>query len=278
MNHRRKLSTARILAIHISILFAMLSLGAHAAHAQDWAKAKLNKSPRHQEWVTIPYDHRKLQAYIVYPEISHKAPVVLIVHEIFGLSDWARSMADDLAAQGYIAIVPDLLSEHGPHGGGSSDFPDMDSTVKAVFQLDPRQVMSDLSATADYALKQPAANGKLAVAGFCWGGGKAFEYATLHKHLNAAFVFYGTPPVKEAMPAISAPVYGFYAGDDARVSSTVPSTTADMQAAGKVYRPVVYAGAGHGFMRAGEAPDASPANRKARDDAWARFLRLLGRM
>lgn len=262
----------------VALMAVLLALSGSVAQAQAWAKAKLDKSQRHREWVTINYDHRKLQAFVVYPEVSHKAPVVLVVHEIFGLSDWARSMADDLAAQGYIAIVPDLLSEHGPHGGGSSDFPDEDATVKAVFQLDPRQVMADLNATADYALKQPSANGELAVAGFCWGGGKAFEFATLHPHLRAAFVFYGPPPVKEAMTAISAPVYGFYAGDDARISSTVPETTAAMKAAGKEYRPVIYAGAGHGFMRAGEAPDASAANKKARDAAWARFIRLLGQM
>jgi carboxymethylenebutenolidase len=256
----------------------IVTLGSCTAQAQAWAKAKLDKSPRHREWVTISYDHRKVQAFIVYPEVSHKAPVVLVVHEIFGLSDWARSMADDLAAQGYIAIVPDLLSGAGPHGGGSSDFPDVDSTIKAVFQLDPRQIMADLNATADYALRQPSANGKLAVAGFCWGGGKAFEFATLRRHLNAAFVFYGEPPVKEAMPAITAPVYGFYAQDDARISSTVPATTAAMKAAGKLYRPVIYPGAGHGFMRAGEAPDASPANKKARDAGWARLLRLLHTM
>ncbi len=265
------------LAALVLLLLATL-LAVPAAHAQAWAKAKLDKSMRHREWVTIPYGNRKVQAFIVYPEVSRKAPVVLVVHEIFGLSDWARSMADDLAAQGYIAIVPDLLSGAGPHGGGSSDFPDMDATVKAVFQLDPRQVMADLNATADYALHQPSANGQLAVAGFCWGGGKAFEFATLRKNLNAAFVFYGPPPVKEAMAAIQAPVYGFYAGDDNRISSTVPQTEAEMKALDKPYHPVIYPGAGHGFMRAGEAPDATAANRTARDEAWGRFLRHLRSM
>jgi len=259
-------------------LMVLMMVASGSLLAQDWAKAKLNKSPRHQEWVTIQYAHRKVQAFVVYPEVKGKAPVVMIVHEIFGLSDWARGMADDLAAQGYIAIVPDLLSEHGPKGGGSSDFPDMDATVKAVFQLDPRQVMSDLKATADYAVKLPAANGKLAVAGFCWGGGQAFEFATLQPQLNAAFVFYGSAPDPAAMKAITAPVYGFYAGNDARITVTVPATTAAMKAAGKVYEPVTYDGAGHGFMRAGEAPDASPANRKARDEAMARLLALLKKM
>ena len=260
------------------VLMALMLVTPSSLVAQDWAKAKLNKSPRHQEWVTIQYAHRKVQAYVVYPEVKGKAPVVMLVHEIFGLSDWARSMADDLAAEGYIVIVPDLLSEHGPKGGGSSDFPDMDSTVKAVFQLDPRQVMSDLKATADYAVKLPSANGKLAVAGFCWGGGQAFTFATLYPNLNAAFVFYGSAPESGAMKAITAPVYGFYAGDDARITATVPATTTAMQAAGAVYQPVIYDGAGHGFMRAGEAPDASPANRKAREEALARMLALLKKM
>jgi carboxymethylenebutenolidase len=258
---------------------AALALTAATAHSQDWAKAVLNKSPRHQEWVKVTYGSRTVNAFVVYPEVSHKAPVVLLIHEIFGLSDWARSQADDIAAMGYIVIAPDLLSGFGPNGGDSSAFPDMQSTTKAVSGLDPATVTADLNATADYALKFPAANGKLAVIGFCWGGGQSFRFATNRKDLSAVFVFYGPPPPDDAMKNITAPVYGFYAGSDARISATVPDTKTAMAAAGKKYDPVIYDGAGHGFMRAGEDPaNTNPANTAAREQALTRLQALLGKM
>jgi len=244
----------------------------------DWPKAKLDKSPRHREWVTIKHGDRSVQAFVVYPEVKEKAPVIIVIHEIFGLSNWARSMADDLAAEGYIAIAPDLLSGFGPGGGGSDKFPDQDATVKAVSGLDAAVVTADLNATADYAKKLPASNGKLAVMGFCWGGGKSFAFATERKDLSAAFVFYGPGPDAAAIQSITAPVYGFYAGNDARIGATIPDTTKAMQAAGKKYEPVTYEGAGHGFMRAGEAPDASPENQKARDESMKRLRVLLKAM
>jgi carboxymethylenebutenolidase len=254
----------------------------HAMHASNdptpWAKEKLEKSPRHREWVSIKYGGRTVQAFVVYPEVSHKAPVVIVIHEIFGLSDWAREMTDEIAAEGYIAIAPDLLSGLGPKGGGSSDFPDQDATVKAVSGLDADTVTADLNATADYAKKLPAANGKLAVAGFCWGGGKTFAFATHRPDLSAAFVFYGPGPDAAAMSAIAAPVYGFYAGNDARIGATVPATTDAMKAAGKKYEPITYDGAGHGFMRAGEAPDAKPDDKKAREEGFTRLTTLLKAM
>jgi carboxymethylenebutenolidase len=255
-------------------LCAMLTLAALPAHAQDWAKQMLDKSSRHQEWVKIPNGNRTIDAFVVYPEVKAKAPVIVLIHEIFGLTDWARSMADDLAANGYIVIAPDLLSGTGPNGGGTSSYADQDARVKAVSQLNPDQVMSDLNATADYGKKLPAANGKLAVVGFCWGGGKSFQFATIRHDLNAAFVFYGPQPAN--ISAITAPVYGFYGGSDARISSTVPATTAAMKAAGKTYEPVIYDGAGHGFMRVGEDPgNTNPANVTARKEGLERLLTLL---
>ncbi len=224
-----------------------------------------------------PSGPRTVQVFVDYPEVKGKAPVVLMIHEIFGLTDWAREMADELAAEGYIVVEPDLLSGMGPNGGGSSSFADQDATVKAVSMLDPAQVTADLNAAADYGKKLPAASGKLAVAGFCWGGGKSFLFATERPDLSGAFVFYGPPPPDAALASIHVPVYGFYAANDARITSTVPATTNAMKAAGKRYEPVVYDGAGHGFMRAGEAPDATPANKKARDDAYARLLQVLGK-
>jgi carboxymethylenebutenolidase len=280
----------RTVAIVIA-LFLCLSTG----FAQDWAKQKLDKSPRHGEWVSIKHDTRTVQAYVVYPETKQKAPVIIVIHEIFGLSDWAKSVADDLAAQGYIAIAPDLLSGAGPKGGGSAEFASTQDAMKAVSGLNGDQVTADLTAVADYAKKIPASNGKLAVSGFCWGGGQSFRFATNRKDLTAAFVFYGPGP--DNVAAITAPVYGFYAGEDARIGATIPATEAAMKAAGKKYEPVTYAGAGHGFMRAGEDPandaaiantsddpdakkkhDMAVANKKARTDSWERWLGLLKSM
>jgi len=247
-----------------------------SAHAQDWAKARLEKSPRHQEWVDIKYGNRTVHAFVVYPEVKSKAPAVLVIHEIFGLTDWAREVTDEVAAAGYVAIAPDLLSGFGPKGGGSSEFANTDDAVKAVSSLNPDVVTADLNATADYVKKLPAVNGKLAVAGFCWGGGQSFRFATNRHDLSAAFVFYGPPP--QNLSAITAPVYGFYGGEDARIDATIPETTEAMKKAGKKFDPVIYDGAGHGFMRAGEDPmrtTGNEANIKAHDDAWVRWKTLL---
>jgi carboxymethylenebutenolidase len=272
MKNRLPFSTS--LSFCLAILFFTLAFAAPSARGQDWAKAMLNKSPRHQEWVKLTHGNRTVQAFVVYPEVSQKAPVIILIHEIFGLSDWARSMADDLAAAGYIVIAPDLLSGFGPNGGGSSAFPDQQSTTKAVSALDADIVTADLNAAADYGKKLPAANGKIAVVGFCWGGGKSFLFATQRKDLSAAFVFYGPPP--SDFSGISAPVYGFYAGNDARITATVPATKDAMAAAGKKYDAVVYDGAGHGFMRAGEDPtNTIPANTTARTEGLKRLLTLL---
>jgi carboxymethylenebutenolidase len=258
---------------HILTLAAFASL-AVTLPAQDWAKTRLEASTRHREYVSLKHGDRALQALVVYPEVKGKATVVVMIHEIFGLSDWAKEMADELAGQGFIVIAPDLLSGHGPNGGGSSEFPSQDATIKAVSALDPDSVLADLDAAADYGKNLPAANGKVVVAGFCWGGGKSFAFAAHRKDLSAAFVFYGTGPAD--VTPITAPVYGFYAGNDARVGATIPDTTAKMKAAGKIYEPVTYDGAGHGFMRAGEDPaNTVPANKTARDEAFARLVKLL---
>ncbi len=259
-------------ALSVVLVFAAASLP-----AQDWAKAALEKSPRHREYVPIKHGDRTVQTFVVYPEVSNKAPVIVLIHEIFGLSDWAKLMADELAAQGYIVVAPDLLSGAGPNGGGTDAFSGQDQVTRAVSGLGADQVAADLDAAADYGKKLPAANGTLFVAGFCWGGGKSFAFATHRHDLAAAFVFYGTPPPDAEMKNITAPVYGFYAQNDARISATVPATTAAMKAAGKTYDPVIYDGAGHGFMRAGQAPDANDANKKAYEDGFKRMLSLLAK-
>jgi len=258
--------------------FALLAilLCAPVVPAQDWAKQALEKSSRHQEWVTLKHDGRTVQAFLVYPEVKGKAPAIVVIHEIFGLSDWARDLADQLAGAGYIAIAPDLLSGFGPKGGGTSDFASTQDAAKAISNLDPQMVTADLNAAADFVRKLPAANGKVAVAGFCWGGGQSFRFATNRRDLSAAFVFYGPPP--EEFGSITAPVYGFYAGNDARISATIPATDEAMKKAGKKYEPVTYDGAGHGFMRSGEDPAGTEANKKAREEAWKRWTALLKSM
>ena len=249
-----------------ALILALLS--ASFAQGQEWAKARLNDSPRHGEWVEYKSGERTLKAFVVYPEKKEKAPVVLVIHEIFGLTDWVRGVCDQLAENGVIAIAPDLLS--------GETFADVDGARKAISALPEPQVIADLNATAEYASKIPAANGKLAVAGFCWGGGWAFTYANENPKVSAAFSFYGSAPADAAKVAkITAPVYGFYGEKDERVNSSIAKGEELMKAAGKKYEPVIYQGAGHGFMRAGEAPDASPENKKAREDAWTRWKGLL---
>lgn len=256
------------------VFVIMLALA--VATAQEQARQRLADSPRHHEWVAIKYGARTLHSYLVFPEAKGKVPALVVIHENRGLTDWVRSVADQLAELGYIAIAPDLLSGMAPNGGRTSDFPDADAAREAISRLPPEQVTADLNAAADYVAKLPACNGKVAVAGFCWGGSQSFRFATNRANLAAAFVFYGTgPDDKEAIARIRCPVYGFYGGSDARVNATVPGTEALMKEAGKVFEAVTYEGAGHAFMRLGEEPDAAEANKKAREQAWARWKALL---
>ena len=255
------------------LCFSCVCLG---ATAQEWAVAKLEKSSRHGEWVTVTNGTRAVQCWVVYPEVKDKATAVLVIHEIFGLSDWARTVTDELAAAGYIAIAPDLLSGAGPKGGGTRELPSQE-IGRAIQKLPADQITGDLNAAADYVKSLPAANGKLVVSGFCWGGGQSFRFAASRPDLSAAFVFYGPPPPAAILQKVSCPVYGFYGGNDARITLTVTNTQAIMQSAGKTYAPVVYDGAGHGFMRGGEPefPNARPGDQKAHDQAWDRLKSLL---
>jgi carboxymethylenebutenolidase len=268
----------------LKLIALLLLASAPSLIAQDWAKARLEKSPRHSEWVPLKHDGRTVNAFVVYPEIKAKAPVIILIHEIFGLADWPKEMADELAAAGYIVIAPDLLSGFGPNGGGFDSFASQGDAQKAVSMLNADTVNADLNAAADYAMTIPASNHKLFVTGYCWGGGKSFLFATKRKDLTGAFVFYGTPPPAADMANISAPVFGFYAGNDSRVDATIPAAVEGMKAAGKKYEPVTYEGAGHGFMRAGEdptppsgntTPEMAAANKKAREEALTRMTTLL---
>jgi carboxymethylenebutenolidase len=257
-------------------IVAAFILASIPARAQDWALTRLEKSPRHQEWIKLKHGEREVNSFIVFPEVKDKATAVVIIHEIFGLSDWGRSVADRLAEAGYIAIAPDLLSGMAPGGGGTKELGSQDEVRRVISSLPPDQVTADLNVAVDYVAKLPACNGKVAVAGFCWGGGQTFRFATNNKDIKAAFVFYGPGPDKaDEVARINCPVHGFYAGNDARISATIPKSVELMKAAGKTFEQVTYEGAGHGFMRAGEAPDANEANKKAHDEAWKRWLELL---
>lgn len=262
--------------MRIATLLIVAALVAAAQAQDDPALKRLNDSPRHHEWASIEHGERIVKAFVVYPEVSEKVPAVLVIHENRGLTDWVRSVADQLAEAGYIAVAPDMLSGEGPDGGGTAAFPDTNAARDALYQVSQGQVEADLEAAAAYARGLDACDGTLSVAGFCWGGKQAFEYATNHDDIAAAFVFYGTPPENEsALAKIGAPVYGFYGGDDARVTATVPDTEAMMKSAGKTFEPVVYEGAGHGFMRSGEEADADESNRTAMQQAWERWKELL---
>jgi carboxymethylenebutenolidase len=236
--------------------------------AQDWAKPRLEKSPRHAEWADIKSGERTIKAFVVYPASKNKTPVVLVIHEIFGLTEWVRGVCDQLAENGVIAIAPDLLS--------GQTFSDVDGARKAISELPKPQIKADLDAASEYALKIPAANGTLAVCGFCWGGGWTFGYANENPKLSAAYSFYGPAADDAAAVAnVACPVYGFYAENDERVNATIPKAEELMKAAGKKYEPVIYKGATHGFMREGEMADGSEANKKARQDSWTRWKALL---
>jgi carboxymethylenebutenolidase len=260
---------------HLLLVLTIL-LTTTATRAQDWAKARLDTSPRHLEWVKVQHGDRTVNCFIAYPEVKDKATVVVVIHEIFGLSDWVRGVTDQLAEAGFIAIAPDLLSGTAPGGGGTAELGGGDAVRKAISSLPPDQITADLNAVVDYVNKLPAANGKVAVGGFCWGGSQSFRFTTNNKLVKAAFPFYGAGPDQESdLARISCPVYGFYGGNDERVNSTIPRSTELMKKLGKTYEPVTYEGAGHGFMRAGEAPDANPTNKAAREAGWKRWKELL---
>ncbi|HVE70163.1 MAG TPA: dienelactone hydrolase family protein [Thermoanaerobaculia bacterium] len=255
-----------------ALLFLLLAAACTPVAQQN----RLETTPRHDEWVTIDSGGRTLHAYVVYPQSSKKAGAVMVLHENRGLTDWVRTVADKLAEKGYLAIAPDLLSGAAPNGGRTSDFPTSDAAREAISKLPREQVLADLAATANYVRTLPSANGKLAVAGFCWGGGRTWDAANTIDNVAVAFPFYGTgPSTDEGVTGIEAPVYGFYGGADARVNSTIEPTRALMDKHGKKFEPVIYEGAGHAFMRLGEEASPSQENRTARDAAWVRWLTLL---
>jgi carboxymethylenebutenolidase len=273
------MAASNLMKSKITFLTVLLFAGISFA-AEPWAVAKLDKSTRHGEWVVVTNGTRPVECWVVYPEVKDKATAVVLIHDIFGLGDWAREVTDEVAAAGYIAIMPDLLSGAAPNGGKASDFTNTSAIGPAIRKLPASQVTGDLNAAADYVKALAAANGKVVVAGFCWGGDQSFRFACNRPDLKAAFVFYGTAPSAENLARIQCPVYGFYAGNDGRVTITVtdtnqPNTKDLMKQAGKTYEPVIYDGAGHGFMKGGEDPAGRDGDKKARDAAWTRWQDLL---
>lgn len=259
---------------------ALLAALATPAVAQDEAaKQRLEKSPRHHEWMDVPSaGGRKVHSFVVFPEVDKPATAVVVIHENRGLTDWVRSVADQLAEKGFVAIAPDLLSGTGPGGGNTEAFGSQDAATKGIYALPPDQVTSDLDAVVKYVKGLDAVNGKVAVAGFCWGGGQSFRYATHNPEMAASFVFYGTAPGEEELKSLKVPVLGFYGGNDRRITGQVPQVQQTLKSAGATYEPVTYEGAGHGFMRAGEEAGADPANKKAMQQAWIRWVAALKKL
>jgi carboxymethylenebutenolidase len=259
----------RLTLASLALALAPRLLQAQQLPASDsTALARLNSSPRHGEWVMInagPGD--SVKAWVVYPERRDRAPVVVVIHEIFGLSDWIRGVADQLAADGFIAIAPDLVTGKGPGGGGTESF-DQQALVAAIRTLPADEVQRRLIATARYGMALPAARPRAATVGFCWGGSTSFALATAWTELGAAVVYYGASPADSLLGRIRAPVLGLYAGDDARVNTTVPPAQAAMRRLGKRY-----------FLR--QQAGRAGANLRASEQAWPRtitFLRqVLGR-
>jgi carboxymethylenebutenolidase len=232
------------------------------------AKAALDHSPRHHEWVDIslPGKSAKISAFVAYPERKDKGPVVIVIHEIYGLSDWIRAVADQLAADGFIVIAPDFLSGKGPGGGGTDKFASRDDVVKAVRDLSAPEVVDILNATARYGTSLPAAKNKFATIGFCWGGGQSFNYAAAQPDLAAAVVYYGVTPDLDDLKKVKAPILGLYGEDDARVNMTVGPAEVKMKELKKTFVTHTYKGAGHGFIRAQDGRDG--ANLEASRQAW----------
>jgi len=191
------------------------------AGEQD-AKARLESSPRHGEYADVPVaGGAPVRTWVVYPERKDKAPVVIVIHEIFGLLDWIRGVADQLAREGFIAIAPDLITGKGPNGGGTESVSSRDDAGKLVRELTPAEVDARLNAVRTYGTKLPASNGKTATIGFCWAGATSFRYATVQSELNAAVVYYGSSPEASALASLKAPILGLSGADDARVTATI---------------------------------------------------------
>lgn len=261
----------KVLANTLVLVFAALPVG-----AQDFAVDQLEGSPRHHDWIEISANGRTIHAFAAFPEREDDAPAVLVIHENRGLTDWVRSFADQVAAAGYLAVAPDLLSDFDDEHTRTRDFANADAARSAIYELDPNQVTADLHAVRAHVASMPSSDGRVVVAGFCWGGSQSFRFATNSDDIEAALVFYGTAPDDEALfSTITAPVYGFYGEDDQRVNATIPTTQEYMATFDNTFDIEIYEGAGHAFMRSGDDPNETGPNKAARDQAWDRLTNIL---
>jgi carboxymethylenebutenolidase len=263
------LSTRGALSYALVALIAALAGAAgtwlHAVKGRAGpAVAEHDSVTTHGEWVKIKRGDQTIRAYVAYPERKTKAPAVIVIHEIFGLTDWEPTVADRFAKEGYVAIVPDLLSSK--HGKSPSN---PDEGRKLVGELEPERITADLDATYAYVNGLPAvARDQIGTIGFCWGGGQSFRYATNNPRLKAVVVAYGAPPDTADMKRIKAPVLGIYGENDERLNASLPEVTAAMQSAGKTFTSEVYPGTGHGFLKPGRQGSDGPQVEKA----WNRIL------
>jgi carboxymethylenebutenolidase len=232
------------------------------------AADRLAKSPRHGEWVAIKVGATdSVMSWVVYPERRDKAPVVIVIHENTGINTWTRAVADQAAADGFIAIAPDLTTMF--RAGDLKADPAPDAGRAAIGKVTPEIGNRIIDAVAQYGMALPAAQKRYGIVGFCWGGGRSFLHATHSPGLGASVVYYGSPPTAEQMAAIKAPVLGLYGGNDARINATIPATDSTMKRLGKPYEYHIFEGAGHGFLR---AQDNNPANTAAATQAWPKTI------
>lgn len=251
------------------------------------ALALLDNSPRWEEWVEVRDGDRTLDAWSVFPQRSDNAPVVIVLHETDALSDWIRAVADQFAAQGIIAIVPDMLSGKAPGGYGSAAV-DEQTAVKLVQSLKMDEVIGGLGAVVQHAstlqrrqvrsgIKSqvreiPGSSGKIGVVGFGWGGEASFQYAATQSGLDAAVIYYATAPKISDLQSVQAPLLALYGGADARQQSAIARTQGEMKKLGKSYVQEIYVGADPAFLR---LKDRNAASRKAAQQAWTRTIRFL---
>ena len=235
------------------------------------AAERIAKSPRHGEWVTIKVGATdSVVAWVVYPERKDKAPVVIAIHENTGINTWTRAVADQLAADGFIGIAPDLTTMF--RTGDLTAEPDRDAGRAAIRNVTPEMANRIIDAVAKYGMSLPAAQPKYGIVGFCWGGARSFHHAVHSPSLGASVVYYGSPPSADEMAAIKAPVLGLYGGSDARINATIPATDSTMKRLGKSYEYHIFEGAGHGFLRGQDGNEPNTAASKA---AWPKTLAFL---
>ncbi len=259
----------------IFVLFYLVILVPVAA--QDFARKQLDKSPRKHEWIKVKASQdREIKCFVAYPEEEENTQALLLIHGKTGLTDWIRSFADQVAAEGYLAIVPDLLSGFSEKYHSTNDFSGPEEIRNAIYRLEGDQVDLDLDSVFNYVQKMPICNGGISVVGFSWGGAQCFRYASRNNKMKTALVFYGTPPkVTYAYKSIEVPVYGFYGGADKSVVATISTAKTIMEGNNKFYEAIVYPSAEHSYMLLGEMRKGGKANKKAKKKSWKRLMAIL---